>query len=183
VETDPTRMCELLVGLPAVTVLGVEGTATSVVVHVELRTVKAGCPSCGVVAWVKDRPTVDLADLPAFGRPPRLVWHKHRWCCPDRDCPVGSFTGEDARTRAYGVHSSLEVCAFLAWVPWGVVVVRRDPSPCHPVRSIAVHRTRCFLWCVAALRLLPARHNGPTSWSQHQSWGVDRMGWSVPSWA
>jgi transposase len=90
-------MCELLVGLPAVTVLGVEDTATSVVVHVELRTVKAGCPSCGVVAWMKDRATVDLVDLPAFGRPARLVWHKHRWCCPDRDCPVGSFTGEDAR--------------------------------------------------------------------------------------
>jgi hypothetical protein len=36
-ETDPTRMCELLVGLPAVTVLGVEDTATNVV-HVELRT-------------------------------------------------------------------------------------------------------------------------------------------------
>jgi hypothetical protein len=62
-------MCELLVGLPAVTVLDVEDTATSVVVHVELRTVKPGCPSCGVVAWVKDRPTVELVDLPAFGRP------------------------------------------------------------------------------------------------------------------
>lgn len=34
VETDPTRMCELLVGLPAVTVLGVEEVATVVVVHV-----------------------------------------------------------------------------------------------------------------------------------------------------
>jgi transposase len=59
--------------------------------------VKAGCPSCGVVAWAKDRPSDELVDLSAFGRPARLVWHKHRWCCPDRDCPVGSFTGEDAR--------------------------------------------------------------------------------------
>src|SRR5690606_6447580 len=23
-----------------------------------------------------------LVDLPCFGRPARLVWRKHRWCCP-----------------------------------------------------------------------------------------------------
>ena len=49
-ETDPTGMCELLVGLPAVTVLGVEDTGGAVVVHLELRTGKVACPSCGVVA-------------------------------------------------------------------------------------------------------------------------------------
>jgi hypothetical protein len=25
------------------------------------------------------------------------MWHKHRWYCPDGDCPAGSFTGEDPR--------------------------------------------------------------------------------------
>jgi hypothetical protein len=35
VETDPTRMCELLVGLPAVDVLGVDdGHEDAVVVHI-----------------------------------------------------------------------------------------------------------------------------------------------------
>jgi transposase len=90
-------MCELLVGLPEVTVLGVEDSGVAVIVHVELRSQRVACPSCGVVAWLKDRPTVELVDLPAFGRPARLVWHKHRWRCPDRNCPAGSFTGEDAR--------------------------------------------------------------------------------------
>jgi transposase len=48
-------------------------------------------------AEVKDRPQVELADLPVFGRPVRTVWHKHRWRCADPDCPVGSWTGIDTR--------------------------------------------------------------------------------------
>ena len=46
---------------------------------------------------VKDRPRVELVDLPAFGRPTRLVWHKHRWCCRGRDCEAGSWTIVDDR--------------------------------------------------------------------------------------
>jgi hypothetical protein len=34
-------------------------------------------------------------DLPVFGRRSRLVWRKHRWQCPQRACPVGTWTGED----------------------------------------------------------------------------------------
>jgi transposase len=98
VEVDPTRMCELLVGLPAVNVLGIDdGRDEVMVVHIESTAAPPPCPGCGRRAWVKDRPTVELVDLPCFGRPARLVWHKHRWCCPDVDCPVGSWTGEDPR--------------------------------------------------------------------------------------
>jgi transposase len=35
---------------------------------------------------------VELVDLPAFGRPCRLVWRKHRWSCVSPDCPTGSWT-------------------------------------------------------------------------------------------
>jgi transposase len=97
VEVDPTRMCELLFGLPAVNVLGIDDRVDAVVVYVESRQSKPGCPSCGTAAWVKDRPPVELVDLPCFGRRARLVWHKHRWRCPDGDCEVGSWTGEDPR--------------------------------------------------------------------------------------
>jgi transposase len=91
-------MCELLVGLPAVNVLGVDDELGGVVmVHVESGTEQPGCPACGTPAWVKDRPAVVLVDLPCFGRPARLVWHKHRLRCPDDDCAVGSWTGEDPR--------------------------------------------------------------------------------------
>jgi transposase len=44
---------------------------------------------------VKDRPAVVLVDLACFGRPARLVWHKHRWRCPHDGCALGSWTGED----------------------------------------------------------------------------------------
>jgi hypothetical protein len=46
---------------------------------------------------VKDRPRVELIDLPCFGRAARLVWHKHRWSCSDADCEIGSWTGEEPR--------------------------------------------------------------------------------------
>ena len=87
-ELDPTRMCELLVGLPAVNVLGVED-AGLLRVQVETDLERPRCRSCGGRVWVKDRPVVELVDLPCFGRQTRLVWRKHRWRCPERSCPCG----------------------------------------------------------------------------------------------
>jgi transposase len=49
---------------------------------------------------VKDRPQVELVDLPAFGRPVRTVWRKHRWRCPDFECPTSSWTGVEVRIAA-----------------------------------------------------------------------------------
>lgn len=49
---------------------------------------------CGVVAVVKDRATVELVDLPCFGRAARLHWRKRRWRCPEETCPNGSWTEE-----------------------------------------------------------------------------------------
>jgi transposase len=70
------------------------------VVHVEARRAPAWCWSCGVRAVVKDRPRVELVDLPCFGRPARLVWRKHRWRCPEPACPGGSWTIVDTRIAA-----------------------------------------------------------------------------------
>ncbi|MEO5842463.1 MAG: ISL3 family transposase [Acidimicrobiales bacterium] len=95
-ECNPTRICELLVGLPEVNVLGVDDECDGPLrVHVESRVERAWCRGCGGRAAVKDRPRVELVDLPAFGRPTRLVWHKHRWCC--RGCGAGSWTIIDDR--------------------------------------------------------------------------------------
>ena len=98
-ETDPIRVCELLVGLPDVNVVGVDGPGAgeSLRLHIESRGPRPACEECGASAEVKDRPQVELADLPAFGRPVRTVWHKHRWRCPDPECPVGSWTAVDLR--------------------------------------------------------------------------------------
>jgi transposase len=43
---------------------------------------------------------VELVDLPCFGRPTRLLWHKCRWRCPEPSCPVASWTEEDQRIGA-----------------------------------------------------------------------------------
>ena len=96
-ELEPTRMCALLVGLPDVTVLAVEDADGPLRVHVEVPVAVMGCASCGTCARVKDRPVVELVDLPCFGRPTRLVWRKHRWACPDPDCETRSWTGEHRR--------------------------------------------------------------------------------------
>jgi hypothetical protein len=60
----------------------------------------ARCAGCDQPAWVKDRPVVELVDLGSFGRPARLLWHKHRWCCPAPARPVGSWTSQDPRIAA-----------------------------------------------------------------------------------
>lgn len=91
--TNPTRMCELLVGLPDVNVLSVtDTTGDGLEIRIETRFTRPTCFDCSTPATVKDRPVVVLVDLPAFGRPARLVWRKYRWRCPDLSCSVGSWT-------------------------------------------------------------------------------------------
>ena len=98
---DPTAVCELLVGLPDVNVLGiVDVDGMSLVVHVESRGSRPGCERCGMPARVKQRPTLLFVDLPSFGRPCMLAWRKTRWVCPQPDCEMGSWTGEDERIAA-----------------------------------------------------------------------------------
>ena len=90
---DPRLICELLVGLGDVTVLGAAAEEGGPVrVHVETRGERPACPGCGGGVWVKDQRPVELVDLAVFGRPARLVWHKRRWSCPAPSCGVGSFT-------------------------------------------------------------------------------------------
>ena len=71
-ECDPTRVCELLVGLPEVTVLGIDDvTDVPLAVQIETRGERPGCTACGSLAVVKEHPVVTLVDLPVFGRPTR----------------------------------------------------------------------------------------------------------------
>lgn len=68
-EIDSTRMCELLVGLPDVDVVGVEVTAGGLLkVHISCRERDAWCRTCGARAESKDRPKIELVDLPASTR-------------------------------------------------------------------------------------------------------------------
>lgn len=89
-------MCELLVGLPAVAVLGVEDRDEGpLVVMIEQAGPRPLCGDCGKRPVVKDREVVELVDLPAFGRQTRLLWRKFRFRCPQRSCPTASWTWAD----------------------------------------------------------------------------------------
>ena len=83
-ECDPTRVCELLVGLGDVEVLGVDDAAGGPLrVHIRGRAPRPACERCGRGRCGQTASgRVELVDLPAFGRPARLVWHKRRWRCP-----------------------------------------------------------------------------------------------------
>jgi transposase len=101
VETDHTRICQLLVGLPDVRIIGVDDVVGDpLVIHFRSVEQSRDCPSCGRSGWVKDRRVLLLTDLPAFGRPVRLAWHKTRRTCPAPDCPQGSWTCQDPRIAA-----------------------------------------------------------------------------------
>ena len=95
-ECDPTRVCELLVGLGDVEVLGVDDEEGEPLrVHIRRRTSRPVCEGCGGLLWSDGERTVELVDLAAFGRPARLVWHKRRWRCAQRCCGAGTVTEQD----------------------------------------------------------------------------------------
>lgn len=92
---DPDRTCPRCAKfnqLERAVVLDVERLDDVLVVTVETPRAPVGCPTCGVVAWVKDRRVVELVDLPISGTPSRLRWRKRRFCCPEATCPQGAWT-------------------------------------------------------------------------------------------
>ena len=94
-------MCELLVGLPEVMIVGIDDVGDGpLVVHVEQSGDRPVCVGCGSTPTVKDRDEVVLVDLPYGGRPSRLCWHKVRWECPELECAVTSWTWADPRIAA-----------------------------------------------------------------------------------
>jgi transposase len=92
-------MCELLVGLGDVNVVAVDDVDPDepIRIFVETRWLRPVCEQCESSAVVKDRPVVDLVDLPVFGRPARLVWRKYRWVCPNDTCSTRTWTEQDPR--------------------------------------------------------------------------------------
>ena len=127
-EENPTRVCELIVGLGDVEVLGVDDApAGPLAVHVRTRR-RPACGGCGGAVWSKGSAPVRLVDLAAFGRPVRLVWHKWRWCCPASGCGVRSFT--EIAEEIAPARAALTTRAGR----WATIAVGRDA---HPVSDVA----------------------------------------------
>ena len=99
-ETNPTRMCELLVGLPDVDVNGVGDWPCWLRISISTRAARPSCSGCAGVVWRHGIDEVELTDLPCFGRRTRLVWSKQRWRCPNQACRVVTFVESDARIAA-----------------------------------------------------------------------------------
>ena len=128
-EENPTRICELIIGLGDVEVLGVDDAPSGpLAVHIWTRA-RPACGGRGGAVWSKGSTPVGLVDLPAFGRPVRLVWHKWRWCCVDAGCPVGSFTEVDDRIAP--ARGALTARAGR----WATVAVGRDARPVSDVAA------------------------------------------------
>ena len=66
-ETDATRMCELLVGLPDVNVIGVGDWPQFLRIAITTRAERPRCPGCDGNVWLHDRLDVELVDLPCLG--------------------------------------------------------------------------------------------------------------------
>ena len=96
-ESDPTRMCALLVGLPDVMVTGVGDWPSWLMIAVSTTRSRPSCVACGSRPRDHGERAVTLVDLPAFGRPTRLVWSKQRWLCANRACSTVTWTEQDSR--------------------------------------------------------------------------------------
>jgi transposase len=96
-ETNPTRMCELLVGLPDVNVIGVGDWPEYLRIAITTRAERPVCPGCGGGVHRHDVDEVELVDLPCLGRQTRLIWMKQRWRCPNAACRVVTFVEVDDR--------------------------------------------------------------------------------------
>jgi len=90
-------MCALLVGLPDVTVNGVGEWPGWLMIAISTDRSRPSCAGCGMPPRDHGQRAVTLVDLPAFGRPTRLVWSKQRWLCANQSCPTLTWTEQDPR--------------------------------------------------------------------------------------
>lgn len=171
---DAIGVCEVMLGLPGFRVLEAREQKAELAVLVETIPGSTGCPGCGVVAVAHDRVSVEYRDLPAFGRPVRLIWHKRRWRCEDTACPRCTWTETSALlssrcllTRRAGLECCLQVglnarpvaqMARELWVSWHTVInavcehgepLIDDPGRVGVVRMLGVDETT---WLSATAR-------------------------------
>lgn len=108
---DRSGDASALLGMDGFVVLSQTEEDGELWVLVEKRADVAGCPSCGVRATGHRRSELGIRDLPAGGRPVRLVWRKRRWICIDPDCPAKSFTEASDLIEGCLSHSAAtEIC-------------------------------------------------------------------------
>ena len=113
---DATGLAEAMLGLDGFRVVAVAEAVAEVVVRIETSPGLVGCLVCGVQAVAHERMEVEFRDLPAFGRPTRLVWVKRRWRCEEQLCEAKTWTEDSPAfssrcllTRRAGVEACMQV--------------------------------------------------------------------------
>lgn len=114
-ETDPTRMCALLVGLRDVRVVGVGEWLRFLRVVISTCVARLTCV-CGSVVHGHGVREVELVALAVFGRAVRLVWRKQRW-----PCPACGFTSTEQQPEIASARCALTTRA----AKWATVQVGR----------------------------------------------------------
>lgn len=105
-ECGPVRMCELLVGLGEVDVLGIgHGVGGEpLMLHVRCRAPRPLCAGCGGGLWSDGGRAVVLVDLPSFGRPGEVGVAQAQMEMPQRRLRDGlGDTAEPSDRAAAGV--------------------------------------------------------------------------------
>ncbi|HVA43043.1 MAG TPA: ISL3 family transposase [Acidimicrobiales bacterium] len=85
-----------LLGMDGFEVLAMTEEAGEVFISVQTRPAPVGCGACGTRAVGHGRTRIQIRDLPAGGRPVRLVWAKRRWSCPEAACETKTFSEDSA---------------------------------------------------------------------------------------
>ncbi len=100
-------------GLPGFVVLAGADYGGELELLVETTEPVTGCGGCGVVATLHDRKPRWVRDLPAGGRPVRLVWFKRVWRCQEPLCSTRTWseTSPEIAPRAVLTERARAECA------------------------------------------------------------------------
>jgi len=140
--SDAIAPAEVLLGLDGYRVLEVIKTDAEVVIEIETTADRVGCSRCGLRATAQDRMPVECRDLPAFGRPARLMWAKRRWRCEEPACDAKTWTEASKQFSARCVLTNRA----------GVEACRQVGANARPVAQLADELGVCWWTVMAAVR-------------------------------
>jgi transposase len=116
-----------LLGMDGFVVLAMNEHHGELWMLVETNNTLVGCPGCGVRAVGHGRSEVAIRDLPAGGRPVRLIWRKRRWRCNDADCATRTFSETSAMVEGVlTTRAAKEICRLVGEEGHSVAEVARS---------------------------------------------------------
>lgn len=96
------EVTQVLFGMDGFAVLGavIDPLDGELEVLVETICPARGCPGCGAIGQIKQRPVVSVRDATSAGRRVRVRWKKRRWVCLEPTCERSSWTEQHDQVGA-----------------------------------------------------------------------------------